>query len=230
MGSKQASDRTPSIVLAIGAHPDDIEFMMAGTLLLLRERGFVIHYLNIANGCCGSTQTSAATTRRIRAQEARAAAERLGAIWHAPFSDDLDIRYDDRRLRYLSALVREIQPSILLTHSPVDYMEDHTMTCRLAVTAAFARGMPNFRTLPPRSAIAGDLTLYHAMPHGLCDPFGAPVQPHAIVNIDRVMDLKRTALAEHKSQRDWLDVSQGMDSYLRAMEYMDSNIGRLSGK
>ena len=41
-------------VLAIVAHPDDIEFVMAGTLLLLAERGWNTHYFNIANGCLGS--------------------------------------------------------------------------------------------------------------------------------------------------------------------------------
>ena len=40
--------------LAIAAHPDDIEFVMAGTLLRLAETGWSIHYFNIANGCCGS--------------------------------------------------------------------------------------------------------------------------------------------------------------------------------
>ena len=42
-------------VMAIGAHPDDIEILMAGTLLLLRDAGYAVHYLNVANGCCAST-------------------------------------------------------------------------------------------------------------------------------------------------------------------------------
>jgi LmbE family N-acetylglucosaminyl deacetylase len=48
---------TPSAsAIAIGAHPDDIEFYMAGTLLLLKEAGYAIHYLNVANGNSGSTE------------------------------------------------------------------------------------------------------------------------------------------------------------------------------
>ena len=39
---------------AVAAHPDDIEFVMAGTLILLRRAGYELHYMNIANGCCGS--------------------------------------------------------------------------------------------------------------------------------------------------------------------------------
>ena len=40
--------------IAIGAHPDDVEFYMAGTLLLLKQAGYEIHYLNLASGNCGS--------------------------------------------------------------------------------------------------------------------------------------------------------------------------------
>ena len=57
--------------IAIGAHPDDIEFYMAGTLLLLKRAGYDIHYFNVANGCCGSQQYSARQLGRIRLAEAR---------------------------------------------------------------------------------------------------------------------------------------------------------------
>ena len=46
--------------LAIAAHPDDIEFVMAGTLLLLREAGWEIHYFNVTTGEMGSTVMNAA--------------------------------------------------------------------------------------------------------------------------------------------------------------------------
>ena len=52
---------------AIAAHPDDIEFFMSGTLMLLAEAGYEIHYMNVANGCCGTTQYDRQTTRRPRA-------------------------------------------------------------------------------------------------------------------------------------------------------------------
>lgn len=57
------------VAFAIGAHPDDIEFRKAGTLRLLQQAGWEIHYLNIANGCCGSTRHPAATLRQMRAAE-----------------------------------------------------------------------------------------------------------------------------------------------------------------
>lgn len=220
--------RNPRSAIAIAAHPDDIEFCMAGTLLLLRRAGWEIHYLNLSTGNCGSESLSPARTRAVRRREAQQAAKILGARWHLPLCDDLEILYDLRTLRRLAAVVRAVKPSIVLTHSPQDYMEDHTNTCRLAVTAAFARGMPNFRTAPARRAIAGDVTVYHAMPHGLRDGLRRRVTPGAFVNTTAVHATKRAALAAHASQKAWLDASQGMDSYLRAMDGMSLAVGRMS--
>ncbi len=218
----------PLRALAIAAHPDDIEFYMAGTLLLLKAAGWEIHYLNLSTGNCGSTTMSAAKTRATRRIEAKRAAKILGAHWHPPMCDDLEILYDLKTLRRLAAIIRDVKPAIVLTHSPQDYMEDHMNTCRLAVTAAFARGMPNFRTTPPRRAIDGDVTVYHAMPHGLRDGLRRPIIPGAFVNTTFVHATKREALAAHASQKAWLDASQGMDSYLLALDEMSLAVGKLS--
>jgi len=214
--------------IAIAAHPDDIEFYMAGTLLLLRSAGWEIHYLNLANGNCGSAKWSAVRTRAIRRLEAKEAARVLGAHWHPPLCDDLEIVYGIKLLRRLAAIIREMKPSIVLTHSPQDYMEDHTNTCRLAVTAAFARGMPNFKTAPARKHFEGDVTVYHAMPHGLCDGLRRRVIPEIFVNTTSVHGKKRVALACHRSQKEWLDASQGMDSYLKVMDEMSLTVGKMS--
>jgi N-acetylglucosamine malate deacetylase 1 len=218
----------PQTALAIAAHPDDIEFCMAGTLLLLKQAGWEIHYLTVASGNCGSSQHSASKTRAVRRREAQAAAGLLGAQFHSSFVDDLEIFYDATSLRKLAAIIREVQPTILLTHSPQDYMEDHMNTCRLAVTAAFARGMPNFRTQPARPSTDQPVTLYHALPHGLCDGLRQRIVPGAFVNTASVHAAKRAALACHSSQKKWLDVSQGMDSYLHTMDEMSISVGLMS--
>src|SRR6266478_6669135 len=106
--------------IAIGAHPDDIEFHMAGTLLLLKKAGFEIHYLNVASGNCGSVEYNSATTRSIRSTEARAAAKVLGAHFHPNLTDDLEILYNRELLRALAAIIREVKPRVVLTHSPQD--------------------------------------------------------------------------------------------------------------
>ncbi len=215
---------------AIAAHPDDIEFVMAGTLLHLKAAGYELHYMNVANGCCGSSVTDAATTARIRLAEAKAACEVLGATFHPPLVNDLEIFYDRPTLARLASIVREVAPSIVLTHSPADYMEDHMNTGRLAVTAAFARGMPNFMVDPPTPAIDQAVTVYHAQPHGNRDGLGQPVLPGIFVDVTERMETKAKTLAAHASQKAWLDRSQGLDSYIASMRELMQEVGQLSGR
>src|SRR5262245_34995016 len=103
--SSQSAIGNRQSAIAIAAHPDDIEFYMAGTLLLLRQAGWETHYLNLSSGNCGSTRLNAATTRRVRRVEARRAAGIIGATWYASFCDDLEILYDLPTLRRLAAVV-----------------------------------------------------------------------------------------------------------------------------
>lgn len=216
--------------LAIAAHPDDIEFVMAGTLRLLRLAGWHIHYLNLSTGNLGSMNMAPAQTARVRRREAKAAAKVLGATWHPPICNDLQIFYDARALRRLGAIVRQVAPAVILTHSPQDYMEDHMNTARLAVTAAFARGIPGYRTAPPRDAIPGSITIYHASPHGLRDGLRRRVLPGAFVDTTTVQESKRAALACHASQREFLDATQGMNSFVRSMDDFSRTVGKLSRK
>jgi LmbE family N-acetylglucosaminyl deacetylase len=216
-------------VFAVAAHPDDIEFVMSGTMMRLQQAGYELHYLNIANGCCGSNQTDAETTARIRREEAWQAATSIGAVFHDSLTNDLEIFYDRSTLMRLASLMRDVAPSILLLHSPQDYMEDHMNACRLAVTAAFSRGMPNFPVQPPRPITSQEITIYHAQPHGNCDQLRQPIVPEYFVDVGDLLDRKRQMLACHASQKAWLDASQGMDSYLNTMSELCGEIGRLSG-
>lgn len=217
-------------VLAVGAHPDDIEFRMAGTLILLQRAGFEIHYLNIANGSCGTASLSREEIVAIRERESRAAAASIGAVWHPSLTNDIEIFYEPQLLARVAAMMREVAPCILLTHSPDDYMEDHQSAARLAVTAAFCRGMPNFPTTPPRPPVAQEVTVYHAQPHGNRTPLRELVRPHLFVDTSAVIQQQRAMLACHQSQKTWLDASQGLDSYLDAMEAQAREVGSLSGR
>lgn len=216
-------------VLAIGAHPDDIEFGMSGTLLLLAKAGCEIHYMNMANGSCGTTEYDAATIVNIRLQEAKNAAGYLGATFYEPLVSDLEIYYLPELLKKLASIIRRVAPDMLLVPSPMDYMEDHTNTCRLAVTAAFVRGMPNFIVDPPISPISDDVVVYHAQPHGNRDAMDQLVRPNFYVNISSVIQEKTEMLALHRSQKEWLDHSQGFDSYLNTMKEYAREMGQLSG-
>ena len=216
-------------VLAVFAHPDDIEFVAAGTLLLLKEKGWDLHYMNLCTGSCGSVVLGAQELSRVRLAEARASAHLLGAKFYAPICDDLELSYSTPFLRKVTAVVRESRASILLTHSPADYMEDHTFASRLAVTAAFSRCIPNFRSTPPRRAYSEDVTVYHAMPHGLCDQLRKKLRAGLYVDTAAVQETKRAALALHKSQNHWLSASQGGGVHDILRESAQA-VGRLSGR
>ncbi|NQZ70915.1 MAG: PIG-L family deacetylase [Lentisphaeria bacterium] len=216
-------------VLAIAAHPDDIEIFMAGTLFLLKEKGYDIHYMNVANGSCGTVEHDKESIIKIREQEARDACAYIGATYYPSICSDLEIFYSNENLQKVAAVVRQAKPDIVLTHAPQDYMEDHMITSRLAVTAAFSRGMPNYITEPDCEPIQGDVAVYQAMPHGLCDPLRQPVSSEFYVNVESVIDQKKEMLGKHASQKNWLDVSQGMDSYIVTMTEFMQAIGTCSG-
>jgi LmbE family N-acetylglucosaminyl deacetylase len=229
-GDSQLSDAPTKTALAIAAHPDDIEFFMSGTLMRLRESGYEIHYMNVANGSCGTNQYDTRTIIRLRREEAKNAAATIGAVFHESVCHDIEIFYDKPTLAKVASVVRDIAPEILLTHSPSDYMEDHMNACRLAVTAAFCRGMPNFPVDPPRPPVEQKITVYHAQPYSNRDPLRQPIQPDLFVDVTDLMDRKIEMLAKHVSQKTWLDESQGHDSYLQAMRDLDRQVGEMSGR
>ena len=203
---------------------------MSGTLILLKECGYEIHVMNIANGSCGSLEMTPGEITRVRGDEAEAAAELIGALYHPPLVDDIDIMYEKPLLARVAAVMRLVAPEILLVPSPQDYMEDHMNACRLAVSAAFCRCIPNYPTDPQRSAVDQPVTVYHAQPHGNRDPLGNVVRPGMFVDISSVIARKREMLNCHQSQKVWLDHSQGMDSYLVTMEDFAREVGVMSGR
>jgi LmbE family N-acetylglucosaminyl deacetylase len=214
--------------LAVFAHPDDIEFVAAGTLLLLKERGWDIHYMNLSNGDMGSLEHNREETGKIRVQEGKNAAEILGATFYGPVSTDLQILYDPEIIPKITAVIRKADPSIILTHAPSDYMTDHENTARLTLSAAFVKGMSNYETDPPEPTVETDVTIYHAMPHGLQTPMRQKVRAALYVDTTSVHATKRKALAAHESQKSFLDVTQGMDSYLVTMDELSREVGQLS--
>lgn len=217
------------IVLAAAAHPDDIEYLMAGTLLHLKEAGASLHYLNIANGCFGTNRQTRDEITAMRLAEARRAAELLGATFHPPLANDMEIVYDLTLLRRLAALVREVQPDILLLQSTNDYMEDHINSARLMASAAFTRSMVNYETIPPRPSYDKDLAVYHAMPVGLSGALREPIEPHFHVDVTAVLQQKCRLLDCHESQKAWLDTTQALDSFADSLLEQDAEMGRRSG-
>lgn len=205
--------------MAIGCHPDDIEFNMAGTLLMLQKAGYEIHYMNIASGSLGTNRMTAAECARVRREESMEATRKVGFIYHESITDDLEVFYNAELFGRLVPEIRDVKPEIILTHGPYDYMEDHVNAGRLAVSAAFCRGMTNAKTSRPCADKVFDdpIAVYHSMPHALTDSLCRPVIPGMLVNVESVLDKKKEMLCCHRSQKEWLDVSQGMNAYLDDM-------------
>jgi len=226
--SSREEQRRP-VVLAIAAHPDDVEFMMAGTLILLGQRGCDLHVIHLCDGRCGTSSEGVEEIVATRTAEARAAARLIDAHYHPSIARDLQLYHTTENVAKVVAVIRAVHPSILLLHSPFDYMEDHVNSARIAVTAAFARGMINFPCDPPLDAIQGDVSVYHALPYGLRDPLRRTVRAGLYVDVSSVMDRKREMLSAHASQSRWLSESQGV-SYLETMSAFAREVGRMSGK
>jgi LmbE family N-acetylglucosaminyl deacetylase len=215
-------------VLAICCHPDDMEMMMGGTLLLLKQAGCSIHTINVANGSVGSIDLRPSEIAVVRKQEAEASAKLLGSVLHESLADDLEVFYTQDLIRRVTALVRQVKPDIVLTQSLEDYMDDHMNTAKIAVTATFARNIPSFRSIPDQPAVFEDAMLYHAMPYILTDMMRRPIVPEICVDVSAVMDRAEKLLACHASQKEWLDKTQGFDSYLKTRRDLSEKVGAMS--
>lgn len=215
-------------VLVVGCHPDDIEINMSGTLLHLKDAGCEITYMTLADGSCGTESLSASEIVSVRANESKTAAAYLDAEYLPSLAQDMLVFYGEVLLRQLTSVIRKVRPTIILTQSLEDYMEDHMVTARLVVSAAFARGMVNFRSAPDLPPVMDALAIYHAMPHGLCDPLRRPVTPDFYVDVTGKMEQKKEMLALHASQKQWLDRSQGFESYIETMTSMTIEMGTRS--
>ncbi len=216
-------------VLAISCHPDDIEFGMMGTLILVKRAGCDVHLINIANGSVGSADLPPREIAAVRWREASRSAELLGATLHECLVDDLEVFYTQDLIRRITGLVRQVKPDIVFTLSMEDYMEDHMNAARLAVSGTFLRNVPNYRSIPELPAVFEDAMLYHSTPHILTDMMRRPIVPEMYVDITEVIDEKERLLACHASQKEWLDKTQGLDSYLASMRDNATAIGGMSG-
>jgi LmbE family N-acetylglucosaminyl deacetylase len=136
--------------LAIFAHPDDVEYFAAGTMLQLAQRGWELHYFNLCAGNGGSVQMDGPTTATKRLAEAQEAARILGAKFYPPVVNDMTLTFDIEVMRKVASVIRQTRADIVLTHALSDYMEDHMACARLATSAAFTHGMPNYDTVRPR--------------------------------------------------------------------------------
>jgi LmbE family N-acetylglucosaminyl deacetylase len=217
-------------ILAIHAHPDDLEILAGGTLALLAKAGHHLTLVTLSNGDCGSTEYDAAELSLMRRAEAEASAHLIGAEYAWGGFSDLVIFQDDASRRRVTSLLRRYRPDLILTASPADYHCDHEATSRLVQDACFAASVPNYDTsaYDPAPATESIPHLYFVDPAAGIDREHREVLPQFLIDVESVLSLKRDMLACHASQRAWLKRQHGMDDYLETMEEWARSRGSLA--
>jgi LmbE family N-acetylglucosaminyl deacetylase len=142
---------TPSVALAVGAHPDDIEFGCGATLAKWSAAGAVVHHLVCTDGAKGSwdPSTDAAALVATRQDEQRAAAAALGATGECVFLGWVDGELESgvRQRSEVAYWIRRLRPSVVLGHDPWKRYRlhpDHRHAGLLTVEAIVAARDPHF--------------------------------------------------------------------------------------
>lgn len=177
----------PLQILAIGAHPDDVEISCGGTLALAARQGLAVGVLDLTRG-----ELSTNGTVEERAAEAAEAARVLGiaARQNAGLPDGgIDSR-DPEQTRSVVRILRALRPSLLLTHAPRDRHPDHVEASRLLDRAWYLAGLRRFDDAGAPHRAEG--RYYFASRVGFSPTF--------VVDITPVWEEKRRAILAHRTQ------------------------------
>ncbi len=184
-------------VLAVGAHPDDLEILCAGTLAKYASRGDSVIMAVATNGDLGSTKLSRQETAALREKEARAAAELIGAelVWMG-YPDAFLFSCEDTRRDFID-LLRRSQPDLILTHDPNDYHADHRTVAQLLMDVRMLAAVPKIETAHPPAAGVPEIFFMDTIA-------GVGFQPEVYVDVSATFATKQQMLARHESQALWL--------------------------
>jgi LmbE family N-acetylglucosaminyl deacetylase len=218
---------TGKVALGIFAHPDDAEFLCAGTLSLLRDSGWDVHIATLAPGDKGTAVYSREEVSVIRRAESARAAGIIGGTYHCLEFEDVYILYNKESLNKTTGLIRRVKPAVVFTSSPADYMLDHEISSLIVQTACFASGMKNMEV--DEKPFEPVPYLYYCDPMEGKDKLGKPINPSIYVDITGSIGIKEKMLACHESQRNWLLEHHKMDEYLLSMRRFSEQRGRESG-
>jgi len=191
---------TPSVVLAIGAHPDDIEFGCGGTLAKWAKSGAVIHYLVCTDGSKGTWNPDADIPALIvsRQHEQRAAATAVGATGTVNFLGytDGELEHSREAIDKIALAIRTVKPNVVLSHDPWKRYRlhpDHRNTGLNVCDAIVAARDPHF--------LKHHMTEYgvqHHRPDALL--LWEADEPNHFEDVSAVVDIKLVALEKHESQ------------------------------
>ena len=173
-------------VLAIGAHPDDIELSVSGTLIKLVELGHRVGVVDMVRGELGSRGTPA-----IRAREAKASAKIMELCMreNLRLKDGSIFDTPEARLRVVRVL-RKYRPELVFTHYWDDRHPDHIYTSRIVAQACYLSGLAKINTKQER--FRPGRIFYFMIPHTL--------QPSFYVDISSQFEKKMQAVKAFRSQ------------------------------
>lgn len=177
-GRQRRADRTPQTVLAVGAHPDDVEIGVGGTLAAHASAGDRVVILTLSGGAVGG-ETS------VRQSEARAAADVVGAqLIHLDF-EDTHLDPAGGVITAIERVIADVQPDRLYTHSANDRHQDHRAVNE--ATQIAARQVPGLWCFQSPSCTV-------------------EFQPNRFVDVTGFVDTKLAMLAAYASQshRDYM--------------------------
>ena len=189
-------------ILAIGAHPDDVELNCAGTLAKYAAEGHKVFIATSTNGNVGSAILPKDEIAEIRKAEAAKSAALIGAEYICLDFDD-EFLYDDKaaRLAFLD-LARYCQPDVILTHYYDDYLTDHEWTGKIINDIVVLMPVAKIETKnPPCEKFPA---VYYFEP-----ALGLGFVPTDYVDITDFYDTKCKMLLCHESQRQWLADNYG---------------------
>ncbi len=215
-------------ILAIHAHPDDVEFLCAGTLYLLSEKSHEIHIASVSSGDKGSPDKPCEEVIKIRREEAKRSASILGAQYHCLDFTDFEIYDDSPSRKRVTEFLRSIRPQMIITASPNDYLTDHDNSSALVRNAAFFAPVRNYAT-GSAAPMDGIPALYYCDPLEGIDVLGQRVEPDFCIDITSAMPTKEKMLGCHESQREWLRKHHGVDQYIESMREWSSIRGKEFG-
>ena len=192
-------------VLAVGAHPDDLEILCGGTLARFVQEGHEVVMCHATRGNRGSFVHSSEEIERIRGAEAQRAAAICGAEYATLGFSDGEINAAERaQQRAVVDLVRDARPDLILTHSQGDYMGDHNEIAKLVFECSFSATLPLYNTGKPHHSSV--TPIYH-----IETIMGLGFQPAEFVDITATIETKVAMLEAHESQLTWLRDHDGVD-------------------
>lgn len=191
-------------VLAIGAHPDDVEILCGGTMALYVEAGAKVTFAIATNGEVGGPDPDPALIAERRRHEAEQATSRLGAnlIWMG-FPDEMLFNDRPTREAFIDAY-REARPDVVFVHSTDDYHPDHRVAGQVAIDARIPAAVPHVRTSRPALGRIPHLFVMDTLG-------GTGFDPQFLVDISTTQAVKEDLLRLHASQVEWMRIAYGDD-------------------